>query len=110
MLRVNEKKLLCDHATLIDKRASNYEEIEAKANAYAISRNYDEEKRAKFVAYIRELEGDGLSAEDRLKLDLLESYIEEVEDPVEEPISEVADEPVVEPVSPVSVDAVTFTI
>lgn len=84
MLKVNEEKLLHDHAELIEKREEHLAEIEKQATLYAIERSYSEEKTAQFVAFTKELEGDGLSAEDRAKLDLLASYIEEVEDPAEE--------------------------
>lgn len=84
MLVVNTEKLLADQAELLAKRDANLAEVEAQAEKYAIERGYDEEKTAKFVAYTKGLEGDGLSSEESAKLDLLTSYIEEVEDPIEE--------------------------
>ena len=56
----------------------------AVARAYATAHGYSEDKTAQFIAFTKELEGDGLSAEDKARLELFESYIEEVEDPVEE--------------------------
>ena len=94
MLKVNEKKLLDDHAELVDKRASNLEEIRAQALQYAAQRGYDEEKTERFIAYMQhEMEGDGLSADESARLELLASYIEEVEDPVEEHEGETSGEP-----------------
>ena len=84
MQKVNEEKLLLDYAGLIVKREEHLAEIEADAREYATNHGYDEEKTEKFVAFTKELEGDGLSAEDKAKLEILESYIEEVEEPVEE--------------------------
>ena len=84
MQKVNEEKLLLDHAGLIVKREEHLAEIEADARLYAASHGYDEEKTEKFVAFTKGLEGDGLSAEDKAKLEILEAYIEEVEDPAEE--------------------------
>lgn len=88
MLKVNEEKLFNDHAALVAKRESNLAEIEKQATAYAASRGYDEEKTAQFVAYTQELEGDGLSAEEKAKLEILEAYIEEVEEEPVEPESD----------------------
>lgn len=84
MQKVNVEKLLLDHAGLIVKREEHLAEIEKQATLYAIERGYDEAKTEQFVAFTKELEGDGLSAEDKAKLEILESYIEEVEDSVEE--------------------------
>ncbi len=85
MQKVNEEKLLHDHAELIGKRGEHLAEIEADAREYATNHGYDEEKTEKFIAFTKELEGDGLSAEENAKLELLGSYIDEVEDPVEKP-------------------------
>ena len=84
MLKVNEEKLLLDHAELVAKREEHLAEIEADARAYAQAHGYDEEKASQFIAFTKELEGDGLSAEDKVRLELFESYIEEVEDFAEE--------------------------
>lgn len=89
MLKVNEEKLLVDHKALVDKRETNLAAIEKQATLYAIERGYDEAKTAQFVAFTKELEGNGLTAEETAKLELLSSYIEEVEEPAQE---EVADE------------------
>ena len=89
MLKVNEKKLLLDHKALVDKRETNLAEIEKQATLYAIDRGYDETKTAQFVAFTKELEGNGLPAEENAKLELLSAYVEEVEEPAQE---EVADE------------------
>lgn len=88
MLKVNEGKLLFDHEQLVAKRETNLAEVEADARAYAEAHDYDEEKTEKFIAFTKELEGDGLSSEEKAKLEILESYIEEVEDPVEETVAD----------------------
>ena len=88
MLKVNEEKLLRDYDELVGKRTASLGEIEEQARNYAVSRGYDEEKTAKFVAYTCELEGDGLSTEERFKLTLLESYIEDIEELEEKPLPE----------------------
>ena len=87
MLKVNEDKLLLDYLELSEKAEKNLVEIENQATIYAVDRGYDEEKTAKFVAFTKELEGNGLSAEENTKLELLGSYIDEVEGLVEEPES-----------------------
>ena len=84
MLKVNEERLLHDREELVARREVNLAEIEADAREYAIARGYDEDKTERFVAFTKELEGNGLSAEEKTKLEILESYIEEVEEPVEE--------------------------
>ena len=80
MLKVNEEKVLQDTKALIDKKNENLAKIEIDAKAYAASHGYDEDKTAKFVKFTQELQGNGLSAEDTAKLEILSSYIEEVEE------------------------------
>lgn len=88
MLKVNEEKLLLDHKALVDKRETNLAAIEKQSTLYAIDRGYDEAKTAQFVAFTKELEGNGLTAEETVKLELLSSYIEEVEEPAQEEVAE----------------------
>lgn len=88
MLKVNEEQLLLDHKELVDKKEKNLAAIEKQATLYAIERGYDEEKTAQFVAFTKDLEGDGLTLEETAKLELLSSYIEEVEDPAQEEVAE----------------------
>lgn len=92
MLKVNEEKILQDIDILRNKKAENLAKIEADVKTVAISRNYDEDKMAKLIAYAQELEGNGLSNEDNAKLVILENYIEEV---TEQPIDEVVTDSVV---------------
>lgn len=92
MLKVNEEKILQDIDILRNKKSENLAKIEADVKTVAISRNYDEDKMAKLIAYAQELEGNGLSAEDNAKLVILENYIEEV---TEQPIDEVVTDSVV---------------
>ena len=84
MQKVNEEKLLHDHAELVAKREENLAEVEADAREYAANHGYSEDKTEQFVAFTKELEGDGLSTDEKAKLELLASYIEEVEDFAEE--------------------------
>lgn len=84
MLKVNEDKILQDHDSLIAKKNENLANIEADAKVYATSHGYDEEKTIKFVKFTQELQGNGLSAEETAKLELLSSYIDEVEEEVAE--------------------------
>lgn len=107
MQKVNAEKLLLDHAELVANREANLAEIEKQAKIYAIDRGYSEEKTAQFVAFTKELEGDGLSAEETAKLALLGSYIDEVEDPVEEP--DPAEPTEVENVEAVGTSATAFS-
>ena len=83
MLKVNEQKVLEDTKALIDKKNDNLAKIEADAKAYAVAHGYDEDKTAKFVKFTQEIEGNGLSAEESAKLELLSSYIDDVEEGVE---------------------------
>lgn len=92
MLKVNEEKILQDIDILRNKKSENLANIEADVKTVAISRNYDEDKMAKLIAYAQELEGNGLSTEDNVKLVILENYIEEV---TEQPIDEVVTDSVV---------------
>ena len=73
---------------MVDKRKANLAEIEKQATLYAAERGYDEAKTAQFVSFTIELEGDGLSVEEKAKLELFSSYIEEVEESAEEPAQE----------------------
>lgn len=84
MLKVNEQKVLADVKALIDKKSENLAKIEVDAKGYATAHGYDEEKTAKFVKFTQELQDNGLSAEETAKLELLSSYIDEVEEEVVE--------------------------
>ena len=88
MLKVNEEKLLLDHKVLVDKKEKNLAAIEKQATLYAIERGYDEGMTAKFVAFTKDLEGNGLTAAETAKLELLSYYIEEVEEPAQEEVAE----------------------
>lgn len=80
MLKVNEEKLLLDHKELVEKKEKSLAEIEVDAKAYAVAHGYNEEKTAKFIAFTQDLQGNGLSVEEKIKLDILGSYIDEVEE------------------------------
>lgn len=84
MLKVNEQKVLADVKALIEEKNANLAKIEVDAKAYATAHGYDDEKTAKFVKFTQELQGNGLSAEETAKLELLSSYIDEVEEVVDE--------------------------
>ena len=83
MLKVNEEKILFDRKELVEKKEKNLAAIEVDAKAYAVSHGYDEDKTEKFAKFTQELQGDGLSAEESAKLELLSSYIDDVEEGVE---------------------------
>lgn len=93
MLKVNEEKLLNDHKELVEKKAQNLDTIKVDATAYAVAHGYDEEKTAKFVAFTQDIQGNGLTDKENAKLDILSTYIDEVEEPAEQPeeVTESAD-------------------
>ncbi len=80
MIKVNEEKILLDHKELVEKKEKNLAAIEVDAKAYAVAHGYDEEKTAKFVAFTQDIQGNGLSDKENVKLEILSSYIDEVEE------------------------------
>ena len=84
MLKVNEEKILADYLSLVEKKEKGLFAVETDAKAYAVAHGYDEEKTAKFVAFTQEIQGSGLSDKELARLDILGSYIEEIEEPAEE--------------------------
>lgn len=82
MLKVNEEKILLDHKELVEKKDKNLAAIEVDAKAYAVAHGYDEEKTAKFVAFTQDIQGNGLSDKENVKLEILSDYIDEVEETV----------------------------
>lgn len=83
MKKVNAEKILQDIELLNQKRAENLAKIEADATEFAVSHHFDETHTAGFVDYVKESANFGLSAEDNTKLNILSSYIEEVEEPMD---------------------------
>ena len=83
MLKVNEEKILADYNSLVEKKEKGLSAVETDAKAYAMAHGYDEEKTAKFVAFTQEIQGSGLSDNELDKLEVLGSYIEEIEVPAE---------------------------
>lgn len=90
MLKVNKEKILADYKTILEKQSVRIAEIEAQVRPFAVSLGYDEEKTKGLIAYIQGQNGNGLSSEDTAKLEILSSYIDEVEETVSE--SEAAEE------------------
>ena len=88
MLKVNEERLLCDHKELVEKKQRKLASVESDARAYAGQRGYDEDKTQQFIAFLQGIEGDGLSTEEQFKLQLLASYIEDIEEPAQEEVAE----------------------
>lgn len=85
MLKVDKEKILQDYCELVAEKDNNLSKIEADARAYALAHGYNEEKTQKFIAFVtQEIEGNGLSAEESAKLEILSSYIDEVEESIEE--------------------------
>ena len=80
MLKVNEEKILRDAQALVAKKHDNLAKIEADAKEYAVKHGYSDEQTEKFVKFVQENEGNGLSAEEGVKLQILSSYIEMVEE------------------------------
>lgn len=88
MLRVNEDKVLQDYCELVTKRDDNLGKIEVDARAYALAHNYSDEKTQKFIAFVlQEIEDNGLSEDDAVKLNILSAYIKEIEE-VDEPVDD----------------------
>lgn len=88
MLKVNEEKILADYESLAEREMAGLEAVAKDARAYAVAHGYDEEKTAKFVAFTQDLQGSGLSDKELAKLEVLDSYIEEVEEPAEESVEQ----------------------
>lgn len=84
MLKVNVDKLLADYNALVEKQEKKLKEIEAEARAYATKRGFDADKTAETIDAFQALENNGLSDEDGEKLNVLDSYIDEVDEPVAE--------------------------
>lgn len=84
MLKVNEEKLLHDYHILDAKKHDNLTVIDADAKAFAVAHGYDEKTTADFVAFTEKASGYGLTADENAKLELLSSYIDEVEESVAE--------------------------
>lgn len=92
MLKVNEEKILADYNGLVEEKEKGLSAVEADAKAYALAHGYDEEKTAKFIAFTQDIQGSGLSDKELAKLEVLSSYIEDIEEPVEVSEAEVAPE------------------
>lgn len=88
MLKVNEEKILADYKELVEKKEKGLSAVEADAKAYAVAHGYSEEQTAKFIAYTQEIQGSGLSEKEYETLQLLDAYIEEIEEPAEESVGQ----------------------
>ena len=84
MLKVNVDKLLADYNAIVEKQEKKLKEIETEARAYAAKRGFDADKTAETIDTFQALENNGLSDEDGEKLNVLDSYIDEVDEPVAE--------------------------
>lgn len=84
MLKVNVDKLLADYNALVEKQEKKLKEIEAEARAYATKRGFDADKTTETIDAFQALENNGLSDEDGEKLNVLDSYIDEVDEPIAE--------------------------
>lgn len=82
MLKVNVDKVLADYNYLAAKQNNKLAEIEVEARAYAAKRGFDEDKTLETIDVFQSLENNGLSDEDAAKFNLLDEYIEEVDEPV----------------------------
>lgn len=81
-IKVNVDKLLADYNALSAKQDKKLAEIEVEARAYAAKRGFDEDKTLETIDVFQSLENNGLSDEDAAKFNLLDEYIEEVDEPV----------------------------
>ena len=84
MLKVNVDKLLADYNALVEKQEKKLKEIETEARAYATKRGFDADKTAETIDAFQALENNGRSDEDGEKLNVLDSYIDEVDEPIAE--------------------------
>lgn len=80
MFNVKTEKMLQDYKELCAKLETNCKAIEQAARSFAISRMYDAETTEKFIAYVQDIEGGGLMADESEKLDFLAGYVEQVDD------------------------------
>lgn len=79
MYKVNESKMVDDYKSLLIKKEQGTNEVEHAAAVFADQRGYSEEKKAKFIEYLKSNESCGLSSEDIARLNILKEYIEDVE-------------------------------
>lgn len=84
MLKVNEEKILLDYNELQEKRSKNLANLEAQVRNFALSLGYDEKKTQGLISYVQNQNGNGLSEKDTALLEILSSYIDEVEEVVEQ--------------------------
>lgn len=84
MLKVNVDKLLADYNALVEKQEKKLKEIETEARAYATKRGFDADKTVETIDAFQALENNGLSDDDGEKLNVLDSYIDEVDEPIAE--------------------------
>lgn len=80
MLKINTDKMFEDLAVLRTAKMTQLEATEQAARSFAASRYYDEARTSELIKSMQAIEGDGLCATDRAKLNFLETYIEEVDD------------------------------
>ena len=82
MFQVNVEKMLADYKALCVKRDENCAAIEQAARSFAVSRMYDAETTEKFIAYVQDIEGGGLTADEIARLDFLTRYVGEASDEI----------------------------
>lgn len=85
MISIDREKLLQDYNDLLAKQELGLAEVETAARAFAVQRGYDVEKTAAFIEYVKDNESDGLSNDERIKLNILSAYISVVSDQPEVP-------------------------
>lgn len=84
MLKVNEEKILLDYNKLQEKKGENLANLGEQVRIFALSLGYDEEKTQGLISYVQNQNGNGLSEKDNALLEILSSYIDEVEEVVEQ--------------------------
>lgn len=78
MLKINESQILKDYNDLLEKQNIKFSEIEEDARGFASIRGYDEEKTKQLIDFIKTIENDGLTVEEKVKIHVLSEYIEDI--------------------------------
>lgn len=84
MLKVKTEQIRADYVALQEAKEANLANIEAQVRPFALSLGYDEEKTKGLIDYVQKQNGNGLSDKDAALLEILSSYIDDVEEHVDE--------------------------
>lgn len=78
MFKINESQILKDYNDLLEKQNIKFAEIEEDTRSFASIRGYDEEKTKELIDFIKTIENDGLTVEEKVKIHVLSEYIEDI--------------------------------